>query len=383
VPLLAWTSMKLLSPFWDGIKRRTADALIAEKGSLAKPAEEYIARMDALWESLRQTVSGRDLGTPLVIALTAAFLALIWMRCRGRIGRRPFQAVAVLLIFADLTLFCRFWGTGFVGNAGPIAGLEPDAQLKAMCSHAAGGPGRWAEFASAGSERLTPNSGLHYDVWMAGGYSPLLIKAYHELVYDLGFSDGSLGRPTPALETWTSQRGVLDLIGARWVRSTVPLDLPGLELRETFEGTFFYENTRALPEAVLYTDWTVMADEGERLRYLKSDRFDPAAAVVLHQVPPAGFAPRPGERAATVRTTRVSSTVVEMETDSDTAGILLFQNTLYPGWSVSVDGAEADILAADHAFLAAALSAGRHRVRFEYRPFRPRAGGRVSQSERL
>jgi uncharacterized membrane protein YfhO len=54
--------------------------------------------------------------------------------------------------------------------------------------------------------------------------------------------------------------------------------------------------------------------------------------------------------------------------DAKAPAYLVLADTYYPGWKATVDGHEADIKAANVAFRAVKLPAGRHVVRFEYKP---------------
>jgi len=60
------------------------------------------------------------------------------------------------------------------------------------------------------------------------------------------------------------------------------------------------------------------------------------------------------------------------------AGILVLADLSYPGWTASVDGHPAPILAADGYLRAVALSPGAHRVEFRYRPVSFSAGAALS-----
>jgi hypothetical protein len=69
---------------------------------------------------------------------------------------------------------------------------------------------------------------------------------------------------------------------------------------------------------------------------------------------------------------------VAADVNSDAAGILVLADLQYPGWTASVDGRPAGILAADGYLRAVALSAGAHRVEFRYRPLSFYAGAALS-----
>lgn len=52
--------------------------------------------------------------------------------------------------------------------------------------------------------------------------------------------------------------------------------------------------------------------------------------------------------------------------DAQGSGYLVLADALQHGWKVSVDGLDATLVPADHAFVAVAVSAGSHLVRFSY-----------------
>ena len=53
-------------------------------------------------------------------------------------------------------------------------------------------------------------------------------------------------------------------------------------------------------------------------------------------------------------------------TDSPGGGYVVFNESCFPGWRASIDGAPAPILRANHLFQTVRVPADRHEVRFEY-----------------
>ena len=62
------------------------------------------------------------------------------------------------------------------------------------------------------------------------------------------------------------------------------------------------------------------------------------------------------------------NTEVEIEVDSPKAGFVVLNDVWHPWWFGSVDGKPAEILRANVLFRAIQVPAGKHVVRFEFRP---------------
>ena len=69
---------------------------------------------------------------------------------------------------------------------------------------------------------------------------------------------------------------------------------------------------------------------------------------------------------------------IEVEAQLAAAGVLVVLEAFEPGWVATVDAAPAPVLRANGLFRAVRLEAGRHRVRFAYRPRSVAYGAAIS-----
>ncbi len=147
-----------------------------------------------------------------------------------------------------------------------------------------------------------------------------------------------------------------------------------------------YEYEHTLPRAIVYYSASVKQDEGEVLKELRSRSFDPFHTVLLNG---SGLDRRatasimeinnvPAGRAEAAKIISYKSQVVIVEASLTRPGILVLNDSDYPGWTVDVDGATAKILTANYLFRGVLLESGRHTVRFSYRPASVRAGTAIS-----
>jgi hypothetical protein len=113
----------------------------------------------------------------------------------------------------------------------------------------------------------------------------------------------------------------------------------------------------------------VVASEQAALDRLLAPDFDPTREVILESTPRARYAAPSEAPASTPASARVPSpTRLEVTAELPRPGLLVVSEAWYPGWRAWVDGAPAAILPADYLLRGVELDAGRHEVRFEYRP---------------
>src|SRR4029453_2553075 len=96
--------------------------------------------------------------------------------------------------------------------------------------------------------------------------------------------------------------------------------------------------------------------------------FDPRENAVIEGTPEPVRADGGAAGADEVRFTRVDNDAVVLDVQAARGGLLILSDLYWPGWRVSVDGAERAIHRANGLFRAVAIDAGRHTVRFWYDP---------------
>jgi hypothetical protein len=165
------------------------------------------------------------------------------------------------------------------------------------------------------------------------------------------------------------------LLGVRYVITNKPYDWLGLSGFETLtevaqEGDWhIYETADPLPRAFIAPAVQVIADDDTALHKLASGEIDPAQVAVVSREVDCVPQQAPGDvSSTTARIVRYSPNTVEITTDSAQPGVLVLTDIYDPFWEVTVDGKSADLLRVDTALRGVCMTAGAHRVRFEYRP---------------
>ncbi|HMT21119.1 MAG TPA: YfhO family protein, partial [Promineifilum sp.] len=139
-----------------------------------------------------------------------------------------------------------------------------------------------------------------------------------------------------------------------------------------------YENASVLPRAFLVGEWQWVADSAAAVAAMRDEAFDPARTAVI-----VGN----GERAAPGATGAGNVAIIDYAPESvrlravsEQDALLILTDAYYPGWSVTVDGAAAEVLPVDGMFRGVFLPAGAHDVVFHYRPESFRVGAAMSLS---
>lgn len=360
-----------------------------------------------------RTAAGVSLGVALALALEA------W---RG--GIQPAVWIApglALLLLASL-------------RAGRGAWVGPACVLLALVESALGGTrmprlpyfGEYAarlESQRPFHEALAAAAGPNRVVWLGLGhppwgplkmsarsdvrwfeaYEPLLLGRYITYLHYLRVGTLDQSRPIDLRHPWLSlSRPNPRAIDGPWLRSRL-LDLAAVRLvvvphhvadtawaREILDRMGLvpvdirhprvrvFENPNAVPRAYVTYRARQSPTAPELLELLSRSDFDPMAASYLER--PAGLATSAGAplRGHPAILVRDESTVVEIDAALAAPGVLVLADAMARGWRVTVDGAPAPITPANYLFRGVPLPAGRHLVRFEYRPPGFYAGAAIS-----
>ena len=119
-------------------------------------------------------------------------------------------------------------------------------------------------------------------------------------------------------------------------------------------------------------------DDFVRLRLATGDDQTLQTAFVAQPVPCA--ASRADNAISPAQIVRYEPDEVELRTDGADAGVLVLSDAYDPNWTVSVDGAPAELLRVDTALRGVCVGAGAHQVTFTYRPLLFFAGVVISMA---
>lgn len=319
---------------------------------------------------------------------------------------RPAQArlvPAVLLVLLVAEAFV-FGGSRMLlpFDAGSAAMYDRHADTYRALAAAAGSQRVWFHWDGLRPPEMAPRLATLHGVRAIDDYEPLNLRRQAEY-----FTYVVEGRPTPRRANqlfhgwmWTlkpprggaspaTRRRLLDLAAVRFaVMTPEAVAQPGVRafLREAGfiprpppgdTGLHLFENPHALPRA--YVTYRVHAapELSLLLRAMSEPSFDPLQASFTEEDP--GLALRKdAPRGAPVAIVRDDPHVVEIDAVLDAPGLVVLADAFYPGWKATVDGRSAPILATNHLFRGVAVPAGRHRVRFAYRPRSVAVGAGIS-----
>ena len=190
--------------------------------------------------------------------------------------------------------------------------------------------------------------------------------------------------PPPGRAPVASRRRLLDLAAVRFVvvpaasrRNVATFGCASAADLRAAPGIRMAPNPHALPRAFVTYRAEPAPPTEELLQRLADTRFDPLASSFVEGPPPpaAGAAPARGAPATLVRD---EPHVVEIDAELAAPGLVVLADTWDPDWHALVDGVAAPIVATNHLFRGVWVPAGRHRVRFVYRPTALWAGAALS-----
>lgn len=366
--------------------RELLDRPAEEKWRLAVPAVALLLGLFALsairdvggaiGDTFEHFVSGTSFAAENVLALTSVawFLLLVlgvgialiaairWPRARYAI------AVAVVaLAVVDALHFADGYQP-----VGPESGVVPPRTeaIRYLQEHADEGRIMGLQYAVANDWSMI------YGLSDVRGYDP---PNPTQRFFDLW----RVANPTQA--DWTpfsmdgigpDQLQIVSVLGARYViddPGVQPLDVradPSLAaLRPVYTGddATIYQNDKAMPRASVAPRVTLAADEDETRALLARTEFSPARATIVEtdQRAAAALADGPVVRGS-ARIVDEQNAQVTMAATLDRRGLVVLNDSYGDGWTVTVDGEDADPVRVNSVMRGVVVDAGDHEIVWSY-----------------
>ena len=149
----------------------------------------------------------------------------------------------------------------------------------------------------------------------------------------------------------------------------------GLSLPRKVGNFSVARNPNAVPRAFVTYQARRAPEVDKLLARLSDPRFDPLVASYVEGDFALANEHHVGHE---VRIVRDEMTVVEIDAELQAPGLLVLADSYYAGWTASVDDEPVTIYATNHLFRGVPVAAGRHRVRFEFRPVSVWSGAALS-----
>jgi hypothetical protein len=316
---------------------------------------------------------------PIVTALvfTASSIAVLLLSRRVN-AHAPVLAVILLALFTAIDL--RWNNAPHVSTALPRerydalrqATKNETVQLLRAKLAATAAPDRRDRVELIGIEYHWPNLSLAQGFEHVFGHNPLRLSRFYAATH----TGDTVALPSQRIFSplYPSYRSAFaDLLGVRFIATGVPVEQidtslkPGdLNFVARTKDAYIYENPRALPRVMLFSDWR-LANFDDIINSGWPDA-DPQRTVLLKRAP-AGIARVSGGSVGTARLVRYANTEVVVEVTAPIDEILVLNDVWHPWWRATVDGVKTDIFKANVIFRAVVVPRGHHTVRFTFHPF--------------
>jgi hypothetical protein len=296
-------------------------------------------------------------GLVFFAGLLIAGVALFFLRQRGRLRPAVFGALAVGLLFFDLV---SLGSNVDVGYEDPTQGFDHPAIIDYLQSD----PGLYRiDTRTEVWHVWQPNTSLLHGVFdVSGLINPLALADYERYLNSM-----------PSRSSF-----LFDFLNAKYLIASKDVALDWEKFVTVFDADpalNVYLNRDALPRALVVHHAIAVPDHEAAFAATQAPDFDPATTVIVEEGEALDVTPEGG---ATIGFEAYGPNEIRLRVDTPADSYLVLSEVWYPGWRVTVDGAQAPLLRANYAFRAVRLGPGQHQVHMSFTPRSWRLGLAVS-----
>lgn len=364
--------LKFCRSWFEELGRFLLESLVHGKAGHPHSMETYLQKLQGYLDFAIELLNPFSFWFIWAVGLILINIFLLYRFLSG--GRRIYLGLLFVLFMTDLFVFSlKDMKTDFA----PYAVIEKESaavqKLKAL--QTSGEVGRLYGYRSPDQTlSLIPSSNMLYGIDDIGGYSPLIMKRYHESIGLFGnVNDSNLShRPSP--EFVYERFPLLESLGVTHVLAAEALKHPKLELlldAKTGDTREFLYRLRGKPEQFFWVNNAEQIQDWPALRdFLMAPGFDPKSLLLLESpVDSADHEDVQNIRHARKHAVNAQHMVYDLE--SSAPAYFVMMRSFFTGWRAFLNDQEIPILKAYGLFQAVHIKqAGKHRLELKFDPVR-------------
>jgi len=242
-------------------------------------------------------------------------------------------------------------------------------------------------YASYAEDEWSHNSAMMVGLEQVQGYNPLRLASYDEYMNAMNGFEQNYHFASPYEDAFSSP--LFDLLNARYV--VIPTDTAA-ENQEWLQRALdsqkppVYEDTRlkvienpeALPRAWIVHSTRQVRSGQEALDLLSAGQVDPRETALLAEDPPEQMSQPDDPSAEWASITEHSADSIQLQTVTETPGLLVLSEVYYPAWKAYVDGHPVPVYPTNQLLRSVPIPAGDHTVELRYESWAIRVGLAIS-----
>jgi len=277
-------------------------------------------------------------GCFLAISVSLCFLGLYYSYVKNKISKSLFNFGIIGLIILDLGIL----NNEFI-NVKPKKNMDRMFKKNSIIDHLISDKSNFRVFPA---DEITSNKYSYWNIESIGGYRPIKLRAYQDLMDAGGFN----------------RSHILDMLNVKYVLTRKKINNPNFISVGDLKG--IYENKNVLPKAWIIGDLKIVESQKESLMETLMTGFNPySSAVVLKYE--GDDMPLNANGQAIIKLKQENK--IEINCQSETGGLLVLSEVYYkPGWKAFVNGEETKIYQTNHILRSVYIPSGESEVLFEY-----------------
>ena len=277
-------------------------------------------------------------GCFLAISVSLCFLGLYYSYVKNKISKSIFNFGVIGLIILDLGIL----NNEFI-NVKPKKNMDRMFKKNSIIDHLISDKSNFRVFPA---DEITSNKYSYWNIESIGGYRPIKLRAYQDLMDAGGFN----------------RSHILDMLNVKYVLTRKKINNPNFIPVGDMKG--IYENKKVLPKAWIIGDLKIVESQKESLMETLMTGFNPySSAVVLKYEGDDMPANVNGQAIIKLK----EENKIEINCQSETGGLLVLSEVYYkPGWKAFVNGVETKIYQTNHILRSVYIPSGESEVLFEY-----------------